>query len=82
MQTLQKICSSVCAGEVWEALQNEFAKCVLHVNTKRIQSVAFQADKESPTTRVVQFDFAMSYSCELQDEVRKACERNNRPLRA
>jgi hypothetical protein len=47
----------------------DFGKVVRHVNIKRIQANAFQADKDDEAIRMLQIDYAMAYQCESQDEV-------------
>jgi len=42
------------------------------VNNKRIQAAAFNDDKANVDKRVLHMDFAMSYSCEYQNEVQSA----------
>lgn len=43
-----------------------------HVNTKRVQHAEFEKDKIDPESRIIQIDFAMSFSCEYQNEVQRA----------
>ena len=45
---------------------------LIHINIKQIQSVQFQADLEIPNARVLQIDFAISYSCQYQNEIESA----------
>ncbi|XP_063222491.1 uncharacterized protein LOC134531000 isoform X3 [Bacillus rossius redtenbacheri] len=47
-------------------------KMMLHVNTKRIQHDEFEKDKANGTKRVLEVDFAMSFSCEYQNEIQSA----------
>ena len=68
-KTLQKVPAMVLVTAVLDELQDMFSQAAAHVNVKYIQSAEFQRDKEMPGTRVVQIDYAMAYSCELQDEV-------------
>ena len=56
---------------VLKELQDTFVQVVAHVNVKRIQLPEFQRDKETPGSTVVQIEYAMAYSCELQDEVQR-----------
>ena len=43
-----------------------------HVNIKRVQAQEFEKDKNDPTTRVVQIDYAMNFTSEWQDEIQSA----------
>lgn len=43
-----------------------------HVNTKRIQHGEFEKDKKKDQVRILQIDFAMSFSCEYQNEIQSA----------
>ena len=69
IKTLQKVPAMVPLTAVLDELEDTFSKAAAHVNVKCIQSAEFKRDKETPGTRVVQIDYAMAYSCELQDEV-------------
>jgi IS1 family transposase len=51
---------------------DDFSTFQEHVRVKRIQSHAFETDKISSTTHVLQCDFAMAYSCEYQSEIQSA----------
>ena len=39
------------------------------MRVKRIQANAFEKDKKSPDSTVLQFDYAMAFSCEYQNEI-------------
>ena len=43
-----------------------------HVRIKRVQSEAFEFDKNDEQLSVLNFDFAMAYSCEYQNEIQSA----------
>ena len=66
---IQSITFNTCAGELIECIQNDWDKVLTHVNIKRIQNLQFQEDLQNPEVRVLQIDFAMSYSCEYQNEI-------------
>ncbi|KAF2897958.1 hypothetical protein ILUMI_08210 [Ignelater luminosus] len=51
-------------GELFEKNKEDFIEFLHHVSIKRIQSDAFLNDKNNPSVRILQIDFAMSYSCE------------------
>ena len=60
---------------VHELLENSVSQCdiaLTHINIKQIQSVEFQADLENLNVCVLQVDFAMSYTCECQNEIQSA----------
>ncbi|KAF2896017.1 hypothetical protein ILUMI_10164 [Ignelater luminosus] len=59
-------------GELFEKTKEDFIEFFHHVSIKRIQSDAFLNDKNNPSVRILQIDFAMSYSCENQNEVQSA----------
>ena len=61
-----------CASELTEILRNQCLSTLTYINIKRIQSSQFQTDLVNPNICVLQIDFAMSYSCECQDEVQSA----------
>ena len=69
LSLLQK---SGCVGELKEMIYDEWPSFQEHVRIKRIQARSFEKDKSLPSTHVLQCDFAMSYSCEYQDEVQSA----------
>ena len=69
---IQSITYNTCAGELIECTQNDWDKVLTHVNIKRIQSLQFQEDLQNPEARVLQIDFAVSYSCEYQNEIQSA----------
>ena len=58
-----------CKGELLELLRDEWAVFEEHVRVKRIQANAFECDKSCPDYSVLQFDYAMAFSCEYQDEI-------------
>ena len=60
------------AGDIYEKLIQSFPNMLRHVNTKRIQNEEFVSDKATASTRVLQIDFAMSFSCEYQNEIQNA----------
>lgn len=45
---------------------------IYHVNTKRVQHGEFEKDKKKDQVRILQIDFAMSFSCEYQNEIQSA----------
>lgn len=59
-------------GELHENLISELPGVLYHVNIKKIQANDFKNDKKSENVRILQIDFAMSYSCEYQNEVQSA----------
>ncbi|XP_063228207.1 uncharacterized protein LOC134534095 isoform X1 [Bacillus rossius redtenbacheri] len=61
-----------CLGDIYEKLIADMPKMMLHVNTKRIQHDEFEKDKANGTKRVLEVDFAMSFSCEYQNEIQSA----------
>ena len=63
---------NTCAGELIECIQNYWDKVLTHVNIKRIHSLQLQEDLQNPEACVLQIDFAMSYSCEYQNEIQSA----------
>ena len=69
---IQSITYNICAGELIECTQNDWDKVLTHVNIKRIQSLQFQEDLQNPDARVLQIDFAVSYSCEYPNEIQSA----------
>ena len=58
-----------CKGELLEDLRESFTQFKEHVRVKRIQANAFEKDKASPEYSVLQFDYAMAFSCEYQNEI-------------
>ncbi|KAF2892249.1 hypothetical protein ILUMI_13926, partial [Ignelater luminosus] len=48
-------------GELFE-IKEDFIEFLHHVSIKRIQSDAFLNDKNNPSVRILQIDFAISYS--------------------
>ena len=69
LKRLQVVTWKVCVGEVVDEFQKGFSDISQHVNVKRIQVKEFHRDISDPKKRVVQVDYAMSYQCELQDEI-------------
>ena len=63
---------SYCVGELLENLVSECDIILIHINIKQIQSVQFQVALEIPNVRVLQIDFAKSYSCQYQNEMESA----------
>ncbi|KAF2896563.1 hypothetical protein ILUMI_09613 [Ignelater luminosus] len=59
-------------GELFEKIKEDFIEFLHHVSSKRIQTDTFLNDKNNPFIRILQIDFAMSYSCEYQNEVQRA----------
>lgn len=60
-------------GEVKEKLMKGHKEMIKHVNVKKIQSENFIKGKSNAgNTRLVQIDFAMNYTCEMQREVQSA----------
>ena len=66
---IQSITYNTCAGELIECMQNDCDKVLTHVSIKWIQSLQFQEHLQNPEVCVLQIDFAMSYSCEYQNEI-------------
>lgn len=61
-----------CAGELYELIQADIQNFLAHVIIKRIQAHAFQVDQKLENVRLLQVDFAMSYSCSYQNEIQSA----------
>ncbi|KAF2888347.1 hypothetical protein ILUMI_17826 [Ignelater luminosus] len=59
-------------GKLFEKIKEDFIEFLHHVSIKKIQSDTFLNDKNNPFVRILQIDFAMSYSCEYQNEVQSA----------
>ncbi|KAF2899444.1 hypothetical protein ILUMI_06732 [Ignelater luminosus] len=57
-------------GELFEKIKEDFIEFLHHVSIRRIQSDAFLNDKNNPSVRILQIDFAMSYSCEYRTKSR------------
>ena len=57
--------------EVVELFEASFQENLVHVNTKRIQTNEFEADKGNKNVRVLQMDFAMAYKCMYQQSLKK-----------
>ena len=55
-----------CAAELLDTLRLSWEGTLQHINVKRIQASEFESDKFKESTRVLQVDFAMNYSCEYQ----------------
>ena len=56
-------------GKLVEDIRLGFNTMKEHVRVKRIQADAFERDKASEQCSVLQFDYAMSFSCEYQNEI-------------
>lgn len=70
---LQLSVKETCLGELFECVIADLPKMMDHVNTKRIQQKEFQCDKNAANdTRILQVDFARSFSCEYQNEIQSA----------
>lgn len=69
---LMIIIKEFCASDMIEAVKKSWGKTVNHINLKRIQANAFEADKKSASARTLQIDFGMNFSCEYQNEVQSA----------
>ncbi|GBM13664.1 hypothetical protein AVEN_148187-1 [Araneus ventricosus] len=61
-----------CVAELTDNVLANFQSFKQHVKIKRIQADAFQSDIKQSDTIVLQVDFAMSYSCEWQNEIQSA----------
>ena len=59
-------------GALEDELESIFTDFQEHVRVKRIQSNAFQRDKNDPDSSILQVDFAMGYNCEWQSEIQSA----------
>lgn len=77
---LMRIMHSSCLGELFDNMWNSFPMFREHVRIKRIQSNEFLKDKNLSHKRVLQMDFAMSYSCEYQNEIQSALWNRNAVL--
>lgn len=62
------VMKEVKVAEVFDELQQLFAKVKGHQNAKRIKAAQFQKDLTDPSVKVLQIDYAMAYQCELQNE--------------
>ena len=60
------------AGELIQILKNQWLSTLTHINIKCIQSSQFRTDSANWNVCVLQINFAMSYSCEYQDQVQSA----------
>lgn len=69
---LRLITHETSLGELKDKLIDSIHIMMNHVNLKRIQADEFQKDKLSNNVRILQVDFAMSFSCEYQNEVQSA----------
>ena len=69
---LQCWSKQVYVGEVVKFFEASFQEVLVHVNTKRIHTKEFEADKNKKNVRVLQMDFVMVYKCMYQDEVHSA----------
>lgn len=69
-ERLTKMSESGLKSALYRLLLDDLPAFQEHVRIKRIQSAAFEHDKE--TCRVLQVDFAMAYSCEYQNEIQSA----------
>ncbi|KAJ8038387.1 hypothetical protein HOLleu_15805 [Holothuria leucospilota] len=67
---LMKIVKSGCFGELQELVMAMMPEFQEHVRVKRIQALSFEEKKKE--NKVIQMDFAMSYSCEYQNEIQSA----------
>ena len=67
---LKKVMKFGCQGELEELVEAGMSDFQEHVRVKRIQALAFEKAKQQKT--VIEMDFAMSYSCEYQNEVQSA----------
>lgn len=59
-------------GDIHEMLIKDLPQMMLHVNTKRVQHSEFETDKKNVAVRILQIDFAMSFSSEYQNEIQSA----------
>ena len=69
-EVLRKHTKSTCYGELLELVMDTLPEAQEHTRVKRIQSDAFEKLKE--TNRILEIDFAITYSCEYQDEIPSA----------
>lgn len=67
---LKKIMKTGCRGELEELTMCDMPDFQEHVRVKRVQAMSFESKKQE--TKVIQMDFAMSYSCEYQHEIQSA----------
>ena len=68
-KVLKKVLEEGCVEQLIDLVLEDFGKMRYHTNIKRIQASEFQADQKDKRKRVLQIDFAMSYSAEYQHEV-------------
>lgn len=71
-RVLKKVLEEGCVEQLIDLVLEDFGKMRDHTNIKRIQASEFQADQKDKRKRVLQIDFAMSYSAEYQHEVQSA----------
>lgn len=69
---IKLIINENCIGDVYEQLMKDLPQMMFHVNTKRVQHSEFEKDKKNVAVRILQIDFAMSFSCEYQNEIQSA----------
>jgi hypothetical protein len=61
-----------CVGELEDEIIQTWTEVQAHVRTKKIQSNLFQQIKNDQNCSMLQIDFAMSYTCEFQNEIQSA----------
>jgi len=59
-------------GSIYNQVIKNYTAFLKHVNIKRVQQTEFELDKNSSSKFLLQIDFAMSDSCEYQNEVQSA----------
>ncbi|XP_071034011.1 uncharacterized protein [Parasteatoda tepidariorum] len=69
---IQLTTTETCTGALHEKIIDDLPTMMKHVHIKRIQHAEFEKDKSNQKTRIMQVDFAMSFSCEYQNEVQSA----------
>ena len=66
-----------CRGELLDILEEDWNGIQEHIRIKKIQAAAFDKEKADINSSVLQVDFAMSYTCETQNEIQAALWHRN-----
>ena len=69
---LRLMLSNVDDYELFSLIESSWEFVLKHILTKRIQEEVFENDKCNKNVSILQFDFAMAYSCSYQDEIQSA----------
>lgn len=71
-RSLTKVIHEHSRSVLKNAIINDFSLYRNHVFNKRVQQQEFNDDKQKANEWILQTDFAMSYTCEYQDEIQSA----------